>query len=123
MESLYQPALFAQKAKLFFLCPLHVSDLLSISSLCLLQVTRGESQEGCSSSLELSCSPVSASECEVSAAGVSHGTTDARSTRPHSDCCSPPSAGLCSSSEEAEDASTSSCVPAVQVVVEGPPPG
>lgn len=82
--------------------------------------TRGGPQAGCSSSPGLSCSPVSASVCGVSAAGASLGTTAARSTRPRSDCWCPPSAGLCSSSQEAaEDAetATSSCVPAAEVVV------
>lgn len=88
-------------------CPLSSQELLS--RVFVLQPTREEPQEGCSSSPELSCSPVSASECGASAAGASLGTTAAHSTRPRSDSWSPPCAGPCSSGAAA---ATSSQVPA-----------
>lgn len=94
-------------------------------SLCRLGDSRGF-PGGCSSSLGLSCFPVSASGSAVSAAGVSRGTTAAHSTRPRSAHFPPPCAGLCNSSEEAaEDAgvATGSSVPAQQLQEEDPPTG
>lgn len=89
----------------------------------ILQATREEPREGCSSSREPSCSPVSSSAPGASAAGASRGTTVARSTHPRSDCCLPPYAGLCSSSEGAAEAATSSHVLAEKAVHEGSPAG